>query len=52
MAAILSVGEFDRFMSSESPAKAFANPKSNTFTLPSEVILMLAGSGILLTVII
>ncbi len=40
---MLKVGEFDRLASAASPANAFASPKSKTFTLPSSVILILAG---------
>jgi hypothetical protein len=37
------VGEFDRFTSAAWAANAFANPKSNTFTVPSGVSLMFGG---------
>ena len=44
VAASLSVGEFDKIQFGFcSPANAFANPKSSTFTLPSGVTLILAG---------
>ena len=40
---MLNVGEFDRFASVGAVSIALAKPKSSTFTLPSGVILMLAG---------
>ena len=43
VAAMLNVGEFDKLTSTPSPANAFANPKSSTFTLPSGVTLMFPG---------
>ena len=43
VAAMLSVGEFERLASAPSPMNAFASPKSSTFTLPSGVTLMFAG---------
>ena len=43
VAAMLNVGEFDRVAPSAASRNAFASPKSSTFTLPSGVILMLAG---------
>jgi len=43
VAAALSVGELEGSSLAVSPAKAFAKPKSNTFTLPSGVTFTLAG---------
>ena len=43
VAATLIVGELARFALASSPARAFARPKSSTFTLPSGVTLTLAG---------
>jgi hypothetical protein len=41
-AMLIIVGEFDGSAFSTSAKNAFANPKSSTFTFPSEVTLMLA----------
>ena len=43
VAAILSVGDWDRLAFDPSPANAFAKPKSSTLILPSGVTLMFAG---------
>jgi hypothetical protein len=43
VAAILIVGEFDNVELADVLSIAFAKPKSSTFTLPSGVILTLAG---------
>ncbi len=39
----INVGEFDKTGDACSCSIAFANPKSRTFTLPSEVIFTFAG---------
>ena len=41
--AALNVGEFDGSLPDSPLANAFANPKSNTLTLPSAVSFTLAG---------
>src|SRR5262245_17729359 len=43
MAGLVIVGNCDKWAATEPGSRAFANPKSSTFTLPSGVILMLAG---------
>ena len=43
VAAWLSVGEFERFISACSPQTLSPDPKSNTFTFPSGVTLIFAG---------
>ncbi len=43
VATALSVGELRRSVSVGSSVRAFARPKSSTFTVPSAVPLMLAG---------
>jgi hypothetical protein len=41
--AAFTVGELEKFIAAPYPSRTFARPKSNSFTLPSSVILMFAG---------